>query len=141
MVLGKNNKPDLHTVTILIGILMLCCAVQCHISLIDSQFDSSNELIASAKKYSPNMFCYHRGSTESRLCECNLHDNQFSWIPAIKHTLNSWFVFLEFFFFFIKSYVIVDIITTSAPCMDSPGNLKITGIGQWNFGRRIKLSQ
>lgn len=78
-----------------------CCAVQCHISLIDSQFDSSNELIASAKKYSPNMFCNHKGSTESRLCECNLHDNQF-FMDTCNNTLNSWFVFLDIFFFFLK---------------------------------------
>lgn len=88
-----------------------CCAVQCHISLIDSQFDSSNKLIASAKKYSLNMFCYHRGSTESRLCECNLHDNQFFMDTCNKAHIKFMICFSGDFFFLFKkkSYVIVDI--------------------------------
>lgn len=111
-----------------------CCAVQCHISLIDSQFDSSNKLIASAKKYSLNMFCYHRGCVNAIYMIIN-----FSWIPAIKHTLNSWFVFLEIFFsFFKKSPMSLLTLIKSTPSAD-PSNLKITEIRQWNFGRRIKL--
>lgn len=118
-----------------------CCAVQCHIRLIDSQFDSSNKLIASAKKYSLNMFCYHRGSTESRLCECNLHDNQFFMDTCNEAHIKFMICFSgDFFFLLKKSPMSLLTLIKSTPSAD-PSNLKITEIRQWNFGRRIKLSQ
>lgn len=94
--LGEKQKSQIY---ILWQLEYWCCAVQCHITLIDSQFDSSNKLIASAKKYSLNMFCYHRGSTESRLCECNLHDNQFFMDTCNKAHIKFMICFSGDFFF------------------------------------------
>lgn len=58
------------------------------------------------------MFCYQGGmSTESRLCECNLHDNQFFMDTCNEAHIKFMICFSGDFFFLLKkkSYVIVDI--------------------------------